>query len=62
MRVAAEQQAELEKAVMRDIRQVLDAAKAACVTIVGQIREACMGQLDAVEPLRGPHREKLSGR
>mmetsp|Transcript_15647 Transcript_15647/g.21453 ORF Transcript_15647/g.21453 Transcript_15647/m.21453 type:complete len:1759 (-) Transcript_15647:115-5391(-) len=62
LRVAAEQQAELEKAVMRDIRQVLDAAKAACVTIVGQIREACMGQLDAVEPLRGPHREKMSGR
>jgi hypothetical protein len=44
LRVAAEQQAELERAVMRDIRQVLEAAKFQCFAIVQQ-------QLDAIEPM-----------
>lgn len=62
LRVAAEQQAELERAVMRDIRQVLEAAKFQCSTIVQQLKENCMQQLDSIEPMRTPHREKMVGR
>ena len=62
LRVAAEQQAELERAVMRDIRQVLEAAKFQCATIVQQLKDNCMQQLDSIEPMRTPHREKMMGR
>jgi hypothetical protein len=62
LRVAAEQQAELERAVMRDIRQVLEAAKFQCSTIVQQLKENCMQQLDSIEPMRTPHRDKMVGR
>ena len=60
--MAAEQQAELERAVMRDIRHVLEAAKFQCSTIVQQLKENCMQQLDSIEPMRTPHREKMVGR
>lgn len=62
LRVAAEQQVELEKAVMRDIRVVLDAAKSSCDVIVQQIKLACLKQLHTLNPIRVPHREKMTSR
>lgn len=62
LRVAAEQQAELEAAALRDIRYVLDTAKTSCLNIVHQVSSTSMQQLKAFEPLRKPHREKMETR
>jgi hypothetical protein len=62
LRVAAEQQAELEGPAMRDIRVVLDTARNSCVDIVGQIKHTCLKQLQALHPLRAPHRERMEAR
>eukprot|EP01032_Pedospumella_encystans_P014699 gene14700-16862_t len=62
LRVAAEQQAELEGPAMRDIRVVLDTARNSCMDIVAQIKESCLKQLFVIEPLRAPHRAKMENR
>ena len=62
LRVAAEQQAELEGPAMRDIRVVLDTARTSCLAIVADIKETCLKQLMTVQPLRKPHRERMEGR
>ena len=62
LRVAAEQQSELEGPVMRDIRLVLDTARTSCVNIVAQIKETCMKQIQTIEPLRPAHRDKMRNR
>lgn len=62
LRVAAEQQAELEGPAMRDIRVVLDTARNSCLDIVAQIKATCLNQLWVIEPLRAPHREKMEAR
>jgi len=62
LRVAAEQQAELEGPAMRDIRVVLDTARNSCLDIVASIKETCLKQLWVIEPLRAPHREKMEAR
>eukprot|EP01038_Epipyxis_sp_PR26KG_P008891 gene8891-11991_t len=59
LRVAAEQQPELEGPAMRDIRLVLDTAKRSCLSIVEQIKETSLKQLRTFEPLRKPHRERM---
>jgi len=62
LRVAAEQQSELEGPVMRDIRIVLNTARTSCMNIVAQIKEACLKQIHAIEPLRPAHRDKMRNR
>lgn len=62
LRVAAEQQPELEGPAMRDIRVILDQCKASCLTIVAQIKDTCLTQLHAIEPMRPAHREKMETR
>ncbi len=59
LRVAAENQPEIEAAVLRDIREVLNTAKHQCVQILNQIRDNCMKQLMTIEPMRPPHRQKM---
>jgi hypothetical protein len=59
LRVAAENQPEIEAAVLRDIREVLHTAKYQCVQILNQIRDTCMKQLMTIEPMRLPHRQKM---
>ena len=59
LRAAAEDQPELEHAVLREIRVILDNSKTACDAIVRQIEESSRVQLNNVEPLRAPHREKM---
>lgn len=59
LRTAAEEQPELETAVLREIRVILDNAKTSCDSIVQQITASSEKQLDNIEPMRGPHREKM---
>jgi len=59
LRTAAEDQPELETAVLREIRVILDNAKTSCDSIVKQITASSEKQLDNIEPMRGPHREKM---
>ena len=59
LRAAAEESPDLETAVLREIRVVLNQAKTACDSIVDQIRDSSSAQLNNIEPLRGPHRAKM---
>lgn len=62
LRGAAENEPQLEEAVLRDIRQVLNAAKFQCVDIMNQIRSQCQQQLQTVIPIRKKHRENMDKR
>jgi hypothetical protein len=59
LRSAAEEEPELETAVLREIRIILDNAKTSCDSIVKGITESSEQQLENIEPLRNPHREKM---
>ena len=62
LRAAAEDQPELEPSVLREIRVILDQAKTACDSIVSQIKMSSESQLEAIEPMRNPHREKMEAK
>jgi hypothetical protein len=59
LRNAAEQQPEIEEAVLRDIRHVLGKAKTSCLKIVDMIKENCLKQLHSLKPIRIEHRQKM---
>ena len=62
LRVAVEQQPEIEEAARTDITVVLRSAKDNCVDIVQQVKLACLQQLQDLQPLRQPHKDKLDER
>lgn len=62
LRTAAEQQPELEKPVLAEIRKILTKAKSTCGLIVNEIKKNSIDQLRGINPLREPHREKMLAR
>jgi hypothetical protein len=62
LRTAAEQNPELEKPVLAEIRVVLDSAWTMCMSIVKKIRDTSIEHLKTIEPMRFPHKEKMLAR